>query len=367
MSIKFCLISSRPARVDNSSISPALEDNFYPSFKEKLLDKLREDREEYLSLNESEHPYKWKACTLNVALACPSIEAISFVPTESKASQVLFALKKDDLSKLAYTPFIHDSELDVKKQYIENEKSIETCLEEFHQEELKEAVRNVLTHFLKDQGTRQVALTYRDGDGPRTLGKWVKYQEECHKVQDFYIVGTPSWPTPRLGENVVQISFDSLNPALVHYSEYVLKNTLREYKHGRPDDESSVWTKRILFTLARNQSIFSISFIPSNSNKAQMIHVIRKEDRPPDILFFHHYVGYKFIIPAKTADRVFDLSKIEVSKAVANLTLGLIPAVTKALDYLKEESELSGLALTLESQAKTPVTYVWLKGASPLP
>ncbi len=251
------------------------------------------------------------------------------------------------------------------KQYIEDERSIDACLEGFHQKELKAAVRNVLSHFLKDRATRQVALTYQDGDGPRTLGKWVKYPENCHESQDFYIVGTPSWPTPPLGENVVQMSLDSLKPALVQYSEYVLKNSLREYKQ-RPDDESSVWTKRILFTLARNQSIFSISFIPSNSNKAQMIQVIRlKEGRAPDILFFHHYINYKFILPVKTADRVFDLSKIEVSRTVESLTLSLIPAVTKALGYLKEESDLSGLALTLESRAKTPVTYVWLKGTSP--
>lgn len=348
------------------ALSPALESNFSKSFKEKLLKTLTEDRKEFLSLDESQHPDKWKACTLNVALVCPWIEAISFVPTESKASQVLFAIKKGDESKLVCTPFIHDSELEVKKQYIEDETSIAACLEGFHQEELKEAVRNVLSHFLKDQATRQVALTYKDGDGPRTLRKWVKYREGCREPQDFYIVGTPSWPTPALGENVVQMTLDSLKPSLVRYSEYVLKNTLKKYKHERPDDESSIWTKRIMFTLARNQSIFSISFIFSNSNNAQIIQVIRlKEGRAPDILFFHHYVNYKFILPVKTADRVFDLSKIEVSRTVESLKTSLIPTATKALGYLKEESDLSGLALTLESKAKTPVTYVWLKGTSP--
>lgn len=349
----------------DGSLSLASEGNFSRTFKEKLLETLSEDQKEFSSLDESKHPYKWKACTLNVALVCPWIEAISFIPTESKASQVLFATKRGDASELVCTPFIHDPALEVKKQYIEDEKSIEACLEGLHQAELKEAVRNVLSHFLKDQATRQVALTYKDGDGPRTLGKWIKYPEGCHEPQDFYIVGTPTWPTPALGENVVQMSLDSLKPALVQYSEYVLKNTLREYKQ-RPDEESSVWTKRILFTLARNQSIFSISFIPSNSNKAQMIQVIRlKEGHAPETLFFHHYVNYKFILPVETADRVFDLSKWKVPVTVESLKPSLVPAVTKALGYLKKESDLSGLALTLESKAKTPVTYVWLKGTSP--
>jgi len=359
--------------VGDGSLSPILKDNFSQSSKEKLLDTLREDREEYLSLDEIKHPYKWKACTLNVALVCPWIEAISFVPTESKASQVLFAMKKGDPSKLVYTPFIHDSELEVKKQYVEDEKSIETCLEGFHQKELKEAVRNVLTHFLKDQATRQVALTYQDGDGPRTLGKWEKYPEVCPAPQEFYVIGTPSWPTPGLGENVVLMPFNSLKPELLQYSEYVLKNALKKYELECSDEESLIWKTRILFTLARNQSIFSISFIPSNSNEAQIIQVLRKEGNAPEEkensapkpLFCHHYSAYKFIMPVKTADKVFDLSKTEVSRSIESLNPALIPVVAKAINYLKKEPDLSGLALTLESKAKTPVTYVWLKGMSP--
>lgn len=359
MSLKFCVISSLSSRVLEASQSLSFEEQFSKKLREQPLQELEEDQKEWLTIDSNLHPEKWKACVLNTALICPSIEAISFVPTELKAQQVLCAIKAEDTSRLVYDPFIRDPALEVKKKYIEDETSIVESLDEIHEQGLKEAIQSVLQNFLKDPSTRRLALTFTDGNGPRTVREWTKDPQDL--PQDFCIIGTPaSWPTPKLGENIVKMALESLKPAIVHYTGSLLEKTLGEYEK-RSDEENLVWTKRILFTLAREHSIFSISFIPSNPHEAQIFQVIR-QDRAPEYLFWHQYGAHKFILPVKTVDAVFDPSKWQITAIAESIKPRLVAVLDKAISYLREDFDLSGLALTLENKAGKPVTYVWLKG-----
>jgi hypothetical protein len=357
MSLKFCVISSLSSRVPDTAQPVSLEDRFSKKLREKPLQELMADQKEWLTTNSQQHSEKWKACILNTALICPSIEAISFVPTELKARQVLCAIKAEDTSRLVYDSFIRDPDLEVRKKYIEDETTIEESLDEIHEQGLKEAIQSVLRSFLKDPSIRRLALTFTDGNGPRTLREWTK------DPQDFFIIGTPaSWPVPRIAENVFKMALESLKPAIVSYTDSVLKKTLEEYEQ-RSDEEKAVWRKRILFTLAREQSIFSISFIPANPNEAQIFQVVR-QDRAPEYLFCHQYVAHKFILPVETVERVFDPSKWQVASIAESIKPRLVAVINKAVNYLREDFDLSGLALTLENKAGKQVTYVWLKGST---
>lgn len=364
MSVKYCVISSLSLNVPDVPQPLSFETNFSKKIRDKTLQKLKEDQEEWLATDSLRHPEKWKACILNTVLICPSIEAISFVPAELKAKQVLFAMKAEDTAGLVYDSFIRDPALEVKKEFIEGETAIPAFLDEIQEQGLKESIQNVLQSFLQDPSLRRLALTFRDGSGPRTLREWTKDPRD-QNPQDFYIIGTPaSWPTLPSAGNVAQVALESLKPAMMRYTDSVLKKTLEEYER-RPAHENSVWSNRILFTLAREQSIFSISFIPADPNKAQILQVIR-QDRTPEHLFYHQYLAYRFISPAKIVDGVFDPSKWQVSAIAESLKPRLATVVSKAVDYLKEDFALSGLALTLENKAGKSVTYVWLKSPAPI-
>ncbi|MBS0648731.1 MAG: hypothetical protein JSS10_05865 [Verrucomicrobia bacterium] len=364
MSVKYCVISSLSLNVPDVPQPLSFETNFSKKIRDKTLQKLKEDQEEWLATDSLKHPEKWKACILNTVLICPSIEAISFVPAELKAQQVLCAIKAEDTSRLVYDSFIRDPELEVKKDYIEGETAIQASLDEIQEQGLKESIQSVLRSFLKDPSLRRLALTFKDGNGPRTLREWTKDPRD-QDAQDFYIIGTPaSWPTLPAAGNVAQVALESLKPVIMHYTDSVLKKTLEEYER-RPPTENSVWTQRILFTLSRDQSIFSISFIPADPSKAQILQVMR-QDRAPQLLFYHQYVAYRFISPVKTVDGVFDPSKWQVSAIAESLYPRLAAVINKAVNYLKEDFALSGLALTLENKAGKSVTYVWLKSPAPI-
>jgi hypothetical protein len=132
-----------------------------------------------------------------------------------------------------------------------------------------------------------------------------------------------------------------------------------------PDDTHDIWRFRIIYLLASDKRVFCINFIPENPSKGQIVQVMRLKDEE-DVSQYqeynHEYPTYKCILPVKRADQFFDLSKCEISEAVAHLTpRRLIPIVKKALEYLSSACYLKGLALTLKDKVGKQIAYVWLK------
>jgi hypothetical protein len=149
------------------------------------------------------------------------------------------------------------------------------------------------------------------------------------------------------------------------YSEEHTCSELYEYletANSLPDDTYDIWRCRIIYLLTPQESVFCISLIPDNPSKGQIVQVIKLKDKEDEYQEFNHdYLAYKVILPKEFADQVFDLSKYEISQTVAHLKpRHLIPILMVALYYLSNDSNLKGLALTLEEDRKQR-TYIWLK------
>jgi hypothetical protein len=153
----------------------------------------------------------------------------------------------------------------------------------------------------------------------------------------------------------------------LHYKSYthdVLK-IRPEVADSLPDNTEDIWRNRIICCLAI-EGIFCINFIPLDCSKMQTIQVMRlnneEEDASSYSVYCHDYLPYKFILPREYADIFFDLSKLQISQTVEQLTPNLIPIVKKAIGYLSKDPALRGLALTLNDKDGTQKTYIWLKG-----
>lgn len=146
----------------------------------------------------------------------------------------------------------------------------------------------------------------------------------------------------------------------LRYKTYTFDRLLArvEAAKGLPDDTKDIWRSRIICILAPIETIFCINFIPSNPYALQTLQVVRMNDPNESAssypIYFCEFSNYKFMLPKEQPDQVFDLSKWDFSEIEAE------PLIL-ALQYLKNEKSLKGLALTLQNHQGNLSTYVWIK------
>jgi hypothetical protein len=135
-----------------------------------------------------------------------------------------------------------------------------------------------------------------------------------------------------------------------------------EVSESLSDDTKEIWRNRIICILAV-ENVFCINFIPSDPNKSQILQVMRLKDPEANAasirVYCCDYSPYKFMMPKESPDQVFELGRWDISQTVAHLKSdSLISIVTKAIGYLIQDRDLTGLVITFENQK----TYIWLKG-----
>lgn len=160
------------------------------------------------------------------------------------------------------------------------------------------------------------------------------------------------------GAKCTPVRLGDLGP--LSYKTYAL-NVLRGLwaaAMGMPDDTKDIWRNRIICILAPIKDVFYISFIPSNPYKPQALQVMRMNDLNESAssqkVYCCNFLNCKFILPKEQPDYVFDLSQWDFSQFEAE-------PLTLALQYLKNEKTLKGMALTLRDEHGQLSTYVWIK------
>jgi len=191
-----------------------------------------------------------------------------------------------------------------------------------------------------------------------------------------------SWPVPTLSSDSgsdSSLHLSALSTAPLQYPLACLGKTicnhmppsailkcLQHFQNPNNDKEYAVDRFRTVFTLLQSEAIFCINFIPKNPHgSSQVIHVMRCEEKqdPNEIpVYCHDAANLKYLLPVEKADRIFDLSKSEISQTVENLNSELRNIIQAALVCFLKDTEATGVALTLKPDADKPcVTYIWLK------
>ncbi len=132
------------------------------------------------------------------------------------------------------------------------------------------------------------------------------------------------------------------------------------------DDTPNILRGRIICILAAVESVFCISFIPTDSSIPQILLVMRMGDISETAesypVYCRDFSPCKFMLPQERVDQVFDISKLSIAQTVEQFDASLIPIFEKVLGYLVQEKKLRGMALTLTNQDGSLKTYAWLKG-----
>ena len=132
------------------------------------------------------------------------------------------------------------------------------------------------------------------------------------------------------------------------------------------NDVPDIWRGRIICTLAPIESVFCISFIPADPFIPQTLLVMRMKDVDATAesypVFCFDLPAYKFMLPQKRADQVFDISKLSIDETLGQFDHSLTPIFKKVLGYLQQEEKLKGMALTLKNQEEGLHTSIWFKG-----
>jgi len=148
------------------------------------------------------------------------------------------------------------------------------------------------------------------------------------------------------------------------YSPELLQNRVK-VAEKMPDDTSNIWRNRIICILAPIESVFCINFIPTNPTQVQILLVMRmknlEETAESYPVFCLDLATYKFILPKKGVDQVFDISKQAIPETIGKFNPALRTIFEKVLGHLTKEKKLKGMALTL-NQDGVLSTYIWLKG-----
>jgi hypothetical protein len=133
------------------------------------------------------------------------------------------------------------------------------------------------------------------------------------------------------------------------------------------DDMKNIWRHRIICILGIFEKVFCINFIPSNPRQLQILQVMRMKDLTETadsypVYCCNDFSPYKFILPKEHPDHVYDLSQWDFSHLDPTVEYDeLIQGIALALDYLKKEKRLQGMALTLQLAQGAFKTYVWIK------
>ncbi len=146
----------------------------------------------------------------------------------------------------------------------------------------------------------------------------------------------------------------------LRYYTYTLEDLQARVEAAKeqPDDMRNIWRSRIICILAPIETIFCINFIPSNPHQPQTLQVMRMHDLNESAssyqVYCYDYSPYKFILPTEHADQIFNLSQWDFSQIEPG------PLIL-ALQYLKNEKALRGMALTLRSDEGNLNSYLWIK------
>ncbi|HEX4840133.1 MAG TPA: hypothetical protein VFU89_06795 [Rhabdochlamydiaceae bacterium] len=141
---------------------------------------------------------------------------------------------------------------------------------------------------------------------------------------------------------------------------------LNRFKQSKWDNAPEIERFRTFFTLLQSKAICCVNFIPLNPQQLQIIHVmrLRPNEDPAKVSVFCHSHIFKYILPAKHADVVFDLSRERVSDTTQSLESSLKAIIEDALEYFKKDLQAQGIALTFTEKG-VQKTYIWLKKRSP--
>jgi hypothetical protein len=178
------------------------------------------------------------------------------------------------------------------------------------------------------------------------------------------------WPAPPIGascyydeisteQESYKTSFRHFRPIERAFSEEALSQ-IQTTLEADPDDGKFVWKERALFTLARDESLFSVDFIPRDPTKDTIVHLhrIRDEEESLDQTYIHNHGGCKFFLPVQDypdSANIFDLFSSDIFRIVNQLLINPLQ-VTTALIYLRQDPDTLGVALTTKKG-----TFMWIK------
>lgn len=162
---------------------------------------------------------------------------------------------------------------------------------------------------------------------------------------------------PRLPESIPTIKLGSLNPTCEKCSPEMFKARLKSALE-LPDHTDDIWRWRTIYSLAQNESLVCINFIPKDPSKDQIAHVMRTQMSQEEIQSYHLYchdlLQIKYLLPVEQPTQVFDLSTVIAVEGIEG------SEIASALDCFSKDSLSQGLALTFD-KAGTLKTYIWLK------
>ena len=184
-----------------------------------------------------------------------------------------------------------------------------------------------------------------------------------------FCVAYAKWPTqgkflgcgfdsPLSEKSTSTITLGSLEPSCEKCTPEMFKDRLKSALE-LPDQTYDIWRWRTIYSLAQQESVVCINFIPKDSSKAQIAHVMRTKMNQEEIqsyrLYCHDFLQIKYLLPVEEPTQVFHLSAGSVLDGIEG------SALASALDCFSKDSESQGLALTIEGQAGALMTYVLLK------
>ncbi len=166
-----------------------------------------------------------------------------------------------------------------------------------------------------------------------------------------------------LAETPVQLSTMGRPEYNTHSQRFLRKRV--KVAEEMSNDVPDIWRGRIICTLAPIESVFCISFIPADPFIPQTLLVMRMKDVDATAesypVFCFDLPAYKFMLPQKRADQVFDISKLSIDETLGQFDHSLTPIFKKVLGYLTQEKKLKGMALTLKNEEEALYTSIWLK------
>src|SRR6185369_13299722 len=80
---------------------------------------------------------------------------------------------------------------------------------------------------------------------------------------------------------------------------------------GLPDDTYDIWRWRTIYSLAQDDSLVCINFIPKDSSQDQITHVMRTKKNEDEIrsyqLYCHDLLQVKYLLPVEQPSQVFQV------------------------------------------------------------
>ncbi len=169
----------------------------------------------------------------------------------------------------------------------------------------------------------------------------------------------------KLADTPVRLGAIGMGPQYKTFPTKYLWELIKVFEK-KTDDTPNIWKCRIVVALASVESVFCISFIPTDPFLPQTLLVMRMKDVDATAesypVFCFDFAAYKLMLPQDRVDQVFDLSKLSIEETLGQFDHSLTPIFKKVLGYLQQEEKLKGMALTLKNQEEGLHTSIWFKG-----